>query len=95
MAHVSTAQKPLMNASADYDSVFATVCALLAPFNRHAIALQSDTDIISDMEVDSVAIFDLVMEVEDTYEVAFPMETIADMKTIGDLVSTVQQLTAN
>ena len=54
--------------------------------------MRTDTDIISDLEVDSVAIFDLVMEVEDAYEIAFPMETISEMKTIGDLVSTINEM---
>ena len=92
MSHLSAAQTPLTLAVSDRDPVFQKVCALLAPFNRHDIILRSDTDIISDMEVDSVAIFDLVMEVEDTYDLAFPMETISELKTIGDLVGTINNM---
>jgi len=96
MTDLSTAQTaeqmPLTLASSDKDPVFQTVCSLLAPFNRHAIDLRGDTNIITDMEIDSVAIFDLVMEVEDTYEVAFPMETISELKTIQDLTDTIHTL---
>ena len=95
MAHLSTAEKPLSLAVSDHDPVFLKVCNLLAPFNRNDIIMRSDTNIISDLEVDSVAIFDLVMEVEDTYELAFPMETISEMKTIGDLVGTINAMKAS
>lgn len=88
----STAQKPLALATSETGRVFETVCTLLAPYNHNGLALRSETNIISEMEIDSVSIFDLVMEVEDTYEVAFPMETISEMKTIGDLVMTINAM---
>jgi len=94
MSHLAAPQTPLTLAVSDRDPVFQKICALLAPFNRHDIILRSDTNIITDMEVDSVAIFDLVMEVEDAYELAFPMETISDLKTIGDLVGTINTMKA-
>jgi len=89
MAQVARSEASLTLAVSDQDPVFQKVCELLTPFNRHGILLRRDTNILNDVEVDSVAIFDLVMEVEDAYEVTFPMETISDMKTIGDLVDTI------
>ena len=76
------------------DLIFQKVCALLAPFNRNDIALTRNTVIVSDLEIDSVAVFDLIMEVEDAYDITFPMETVSEMKTIGDLVDTVRALKA-
>ena len=49
---------------------------------------------MADLEIDSVAIFDLVMEVEDAYEVTFPMETISDIESVGDLVNTINTVKA-
>lgn len=92
MAQTARAFAPLTLAVSDQDPVFQRVCQLLAPFNRHGINLQRDTDIVADVEVDSVAIFDVVMEVEDSYDVTFPMETISDIKTIGDLVDTIHSV---
>lgn len=92
MPHLSSAPQPLTLATSDQDPILQKVCSLLAPFNHHDITLRTDTNIITDLEVDSVAIFDLVMEVEDAYEIAFPMEMISEMKTIGDLVSTIYEM---
>lgn len=73
-------------------SVLDTVCSLLAPFNRHLVELTRDTKIAEEMDVDSVAIFDVIMDVEDSYEITFPMEAIADIKTIGDLTDMISNL---
>ncbi len=82
---------PIMNNNAD-DPIFQKVCALLAPYNRNSVAITRQTVIVSDLEVDSVAVFDLIMEVEDSYDITFPMETVSEMKSVGDLVSTIGTL---
>ncbi len=74
------------------DPIFQKVCALLGPYNRNNVAITRQTVIVSDLEVDSVAVFDLIMEVEDSYDITFPMETVSEMKSVGDLVGTIQTL---
>lgn len=82
---------PLM-ASATDDLIHQKVCALLAPYNHKGADISRGTAIMSDLEVDSVAVFDLIMEVEDAYEITFPMETVSEMNTVGDLVDTIRAL---
>ncbi|MBC6403915.1 MAG: acyl carrier protein [Hyphomonadaceae bacterium] len=50
--------------------------------------------IVSDLEVDSVAVFDLVMRLEDHYDISIPMEMISDIKTVGELIAAIRQLAA-
>lgn len=49
---------------------------------------------MSDLEVDSTAVFDLIMELEDHYDISVPMEVISDVKTVGELVHAIQELLA-
>ena len=74
------------------DLILQKVSTLLEPFNQKEVAILRETEIITDLEVDSVAVFDLIMEVEDSYEIVFPMEMISDMKSVGDLVDTIRTL---
>jgi len=46
-------------------SILETVRTLLTPYNRNTIAITRETAIMADLEVDSVAVFDLIMEVEE------------------------------
>lgn len=72
--------------------IFENICRLLKPYNpgNRAITLQSG--IVTDLEIDSVAVFDLVMALEDHYDISIAMEMVSDIKTVGELVNTIYQL---
>ena len=50
----------------DQDLVFQKTCELLKPFNVNNVELTKNTDIATEMEIDSVAILDLIMNVKPT-----------------------------
>ena len=72
--------------------VFNKLCELLEPFNKKDLTLSNDTDISADLEIDSVAVLDFIMEVEDEYDVSLPMDRISEIRTIGELVDAIGQL---
>ncbi len=76
----------------DQDLVFQKTCELLKVFNVNNIELTKDTDIATDLEIDSVAILDMIMELEDRYDISFPMNLMSELRTVGDLVESVQKL---
>jgi len=51
------------------------------------------TSLCNDLEVDSTAVFDLIMGLEDFYDISIPMEMVSDIKTVGELVNSTRQLT--
>ena len=72
-------------------SVIAEIYALLEPFNRNRVDLTAATDISADLNVDSVAVLDLLMTLEDKYDISIPMNLLADVRTVGELAATVEQ----
>lgn len=95
MLPLSNTPPHLKLATSSTDPVLDKITALLTPYNQKNIPISANTKIMADLEIDSVAIFDLVMEVEDTYDVTFPMETISDIETVGDLINTITTIKAN
>lgn len=81
-----------MNSQKADDPVFAKVCELLAPFNKDSIDLSDSTEITVDLEIDSVAVLDMIMDIEDTYDISIAMNQIAEIRTIGELVAAIHQL---
>lgn len=75
------------------EHIFDKICELLAPYNPKKLTITPQSGIVSDLEVDSVAVFDLVMGLEDVYDISIPMEMVTDIKTVGELVTAVKQLT--
>lgn len=64
---------------------------LLEPFNKNGIDLTEATDISADLNVDSVAVLDLLMTIEDKYNISIPINLLADVRTVGDLAVTVRK----
>ena len=53
-------------------------------------AMTMDTRIAEDLGADSLDVVELLMSIEDEYELEIPNEAIEDMKTIGDVVNYIQ-----
>jgi len=66
------------------------VVVLLQPFNPKGIALSPETDLSADLYMDSVAAMNLVMEIEDRFEVDIPISLLPDVNSLQDLVDVVQ-----
>ena len=75
--------------AADSQSVLDGIREQLAPYNKSGIELTEATDINADLNIDSVAILDLLMTIEDAYDISIPINLLADVRTVGDLTATV------
>ncbi|NNC37196.1 MAG: acyl carrier protein [Acidimicrobiales bacterium] len=76
----------------DHEQIFDKICELLVPYNPKKLAITRQSGIVTDLGVDSTAVFDLIMGLEDHYDISIPMEMVSDIKTVGELVNAVKQL---
>ena len=53
--------------------------------------IEPGTDLAADLNVDSVAAMDLIMEIEDKFEIDIPINLVSDMTTVADLVAVVDR----
>ena len=56
------------------------------------VELTADTDIARDLNVDSLALMNMVMELEDTFDVSIPLDRLANVRTVGDLSGLIGDL---
>ncbi len=76
----------------DDDLVFRRICGLLEPLNQKGVRLTRDVDLVADLEIDSVSVLDIVMDIEDYYDISIPVNTISETKTIGELVDAIHAI---
>jgi len=76
------------------EEIYGKICELLKPYNPKNRSIEMSSGIMSDLEVDSVAVFDLVMGLEDHYDISIPMEMVSDIKTVGELTTAIKELTS-
>jgi acyl carrier protein len=73
------------------DRVLAGVVAVLGRYNPAGHPIGLGTDLAADLNVDSVAAMDLIMEIEDRFEIDIPINLVSDMTTVADLVALVER----
>lgn len=52
--------------------------------------IKMDSDLVDDLGADSLSIVDLVMSVEDEYDLEIPDEEIENMRTVSDAVNFIE-----
>ncbi len=67
------------------------ICALLEPHNKTGIVLGPDTNLTTELEIDSVGQMDLVMEIEEKFDIDIPINLLEDVSSPKDLASVVQK----
>ena len=57
-----------------------------------SVTIDRDTDIARDLAVESLALMNSVMELEDAFDVSMPLDRLATVQTIGDLADIISSL---
>ncbi len=73
----------------DRSAILETVRDLLRAQCPDAGEIGPESDLAADLAIDSAAAMDLVMEVEERYDLDIPLNELADLRTVGDLVELV------
>ena len=56
------------------------------------VQVVADTDIVRDLDVDSLALMNIVMELEDKFDVSIPLDRLAPVRTAGELAALLREL---
>ena len=74
--------------------IFEKIRALLADqLDIPADSITPESDIIDDLEADSLTVLDMVMTLEDEFDIEIPDEDVEKLRTVGNVVSYVEDHT--
>ena len=57
------------------------------------VQLSAETQIVRGLGLDSVAILDFIMDLEDRFDISIPLDQVAEVQTIADLSRAIEALT--
>jgi acyl carrier protein len=75
------------------DQLFRDVCAILERYRPPDVLLTPATELSGDLNIDSVAAMDLIMEIEDKFGIDIPINVVSDLRNLQDLLDVVRQQT--
>jgi len=55
-------------------------------------SITTETDIQKDLNADSIAVMELIVEIEDEFGVEVPDDVLLEIKTVGDIVERIDEL---
>ena len=63
---------------------------ILTRFLKDPPPLSGATDLIADLDLESVQVMEFVMEVEDHFDIDIPLNVLSETRTMDDLVGVVE-----
>ena len=65
---------------------------LIEPMLDKPTSLAPETDLVQEVGLPSLKVMELIVQVEDTYDISYPLNQLQDVRTVKDLASSVRQL---
>ena len=75
----------------EFELIFKEICEFLQAYNPDGVELSPEMDMTTELEMDSVAAMDLVMEIENRFDIDIPISLLSEVRCPRDLVDLVQR----
>jgi acyl carrier protein len=73
-------------------NIEAEIVELLAQRIPAGVHVSAQTQIVGGLGLDSVAILDFIMDVEDRFDISIPLDRVAEVQTIAELSRAIEAL---
>ena len=81
--HLQTIRNKLLDNS--YDKVFPRVLGTIKQALKRDVALSEETELLADVGMTSLQVMELVFEIEEEFDISFPLNRLPDIRTIKEL----------
>jgi acyl carrier protein len=76
------------------NDIISEIVAIVTPLaGPDAVNVGEATQLTAQLALDSLKVMDLVVAIEDRFDISIPLNALADVQTIGDLATLVERST--
>lgn len=76
-----------------YEAILPQLYEILRPFAQDGQTLSDKTELVADLDLDSMKVMEVLLDVEERFDISIPLNVIPDVRTIGDFARQIEQLT--
>jgi acyl carrier protein len=76
-----------------YQAILLQLYEILKPYAQDGQSLSEDTELMSDLGLDSMKVMQLLLETEERFDISIPLNIIPNVRTVGDFARQIEQLT--
>ncbi len=79
----------------DYSEILDQLNELLKPYIKadSNVILKEDSDLMTDLGLNSVKVMDLLLNIEDNFDVSIPLSELPDVRTVKDFALLLEKMT--
>ena len=75
--------------SASFEDILEKVISELDGLTAAHVQLTEDSELITELGLDSFKVLDLLMDIEDEFDISMPVNLLADVHTVKDLADRI------
>lgn len=76
----------------EYKDILVQLYEELASFTHGRVAVSEETELAGQLDLDSLQIMNLLLFIEDRFDISIPVSILPDIKTVKDLAIQVEKL---
>ena len=77
----------------EYDNVLQELRQMLRSYVPQELEIDEDTDLVADLDLDSLKVMKILETVEDHFDISIPLNIMPDVRSVKDFVLQIQKLT--
>ena len=74
------------------NDILTRLCAILRRHARKPVTIGEDTMLAADLDLDSAQLMDMVLEIEEEFDISVPLNILPDVQTVRDLARQLEPL---
>ncbi len=76
----------------NYDEIMLLLRDRLSNLTNTGVQITPETNLISQLSIDSIKLLNLIMEIEDTFDISIPINALADIQTVRELAELIYKI---
>ena len=77
----------------DYHQIVQLLCDRLADLSKTPEeSISPETNLITQLSIDSIKLLGLIMEIEDAFDISIPINALTDIQTVHELAELVHKI---
>ena len=81
--------------TASYEEILEKVIAELSALTASDVSLTEDSELVTELGLDSFKVLDLLMDIEDEFDISMPVNLLADVHSVRDLAEKIHSVIAS
>ena len=75
-----------------YDDIYQQVVELLQQYASQPGPIREETELVNDLGFDSLKVMEMLHDVEDTFDITYPLNSLSELKTVKDFTKQIQSI---